>query len=266
MPELPEVETIKNQLSKKITNKTITEIKVRDYQRNFRGNKQNLLAKITHIDRRAKQLIFTLDNGFSFVIHLKMTGQLIFHHRLPSEIKKSTHVIFTFQDHTVLFFNDWRKFGFVKVIPTKDLAEHFQKTGPEPLTLPLSKFKKILRKRPRSKIKPLLLEQSVIAGIGNIYAQEACYKAHILPTRTIASLTDLELKNLLSAIKTILNSAIKHQGTSFDTSYRTAENKPGGYEPYVKVYHRKNCPKCQSKLKIIKQNGRSTYYCEKCQK
>jgi len=268
MPELPEVETIKNQLLKKVNSKYIKEIKVIDYQKNIKGNKNHLLAKITHIQRRAKQIIFNLSNSYSFVVHLKMTGQLIYHSKLPSEIKKTTHVIFYFKDNTFLLFNDFRKFGFIKIFKTKELEKYFQyqNLGPEPLPLNFSKFKQIFQKRPRSKIKPLLLDQKVIAGLGNIYAQEACFKAGILPTRLISSLDDLELKKLLLAIKSILKSAIKHQGTSFDVSYRTVEGKPGGYGPYVKVYHRKECPKCKRKLKVIRQNSRSTFYCSKCQK
>jgi len=266
MPELPEVETIKNQLLKKIKGQTIIEVQVKDYQKNFQGNPQHLQAKINGIWRRAKQLIFTLNNGYSFVIHLKMTGQLIYYTTLPSKIPPSTHIIFTFSNHYYLFFNDWRKFGFLKIIKTTDLDKQFHHLGPEPLSLSFKEFRTILQKRPRSKIKPFLLDQQIIVGLGNIYAQEACFKARILPTRQISTLTDSELKRLHHAIQTILKAAIQHQGTSFDTSYRTPENKPGGYEPYIKVYHRKNCPNCSSKLKILKQNGRSTYYCEHCQK
>ncbi len=262
MPELPEVETIKNQLLKKVKGKTISGVKTRDYRKKVKGNLKNVLAKIIDIQRKAKQIVFTLSNSYSFVIHLKLTGQLIYN---AGEIPKFAKIIFTFSDGKKLFFNDFRKFGFLKIMKTSALDEYFAKFGPDPLKLSCSKFKKLLQKKPRAKIKPALLDQHFISGIGNIYAQEACFKAKILPTRVISSLTELEIKKLCQALKTILKAAIRHQGTSFDTTYRTTENQPGGYEPYVKVYHRKNCPKCGSKLKILKQNSRSTYYCSKCQ-
>ncbi len=268
MPELPEVETIKVQLSKKVKRKTIVRVKVRDYSKRVRGNKKNFLAKIKSVQRRAKLIIFNLSNDYSFIVHLKMTGQLVYYRRPPKELKKATHVIFYFSEGSQLFFNDFRKFGFVKIMKTNKVERYFKekKIGPEALEVSFNHFKKILGRKKRSKIKPVLLDQKVIAGLGNIYAQEACFKAKILPTRMISNLDNLELKRLYFAIQTILKAAIKYQGTSFDTSYRTVENQPGSYEPYVKVYHRKNCPKCKSKLKIIKQNSRSTYYCEKCQR
>ena len=110
------------------------------------------------------------------------------------------------------------------------------------------------------------MDQSVIAGIGNIYSQEACFKAGILPMRTIGSLEEMEIKKLYQALNSILKSAIQHQGTSFDLTYRTIEDKPGGYDRYLKVYHQDKCSKCGSKLEVIKLNSRSTYYCPKCQK
>jgi len=266
MPELPEVETIANQLLKKIKNNIISKVEVRDYSKRFQGKKQTILAKIENIERRAKQIVFSLKNDYSFVIHLKMTGQLIYHQKFPAEIKKATHVIFTFSNGSHLFFNDFRKFGFVKIMKTKNLDTYFEMFGPDSLKVSFSNFKKVLEKKKRSRLKPTLLNQQVLSGLGNIYAQEACFKAGILPNRIIGSLSNLELKKLHSAIQIILRSAIKHQGTSFDTTYRTIEDKPGGYRPYVKVYHQKNCSKCKSKLNSNKLGGRSTYYCEKCQR
>jgi formamidopyrimidine-DNA glycosylase len=138
MPELPEVETIKNQLSKKIKNKTIKNIKITDYKKNFHGRPGNILVKITNIQRRAKQLIFTLSNNFSFIIHLKLTGQLIYHKTLPQEIRKSTKVIFTFTDNSVLLFNDFRKFGFIKIIKTNEVEKYLSKNSTMPSNLSLN--------------------------------------------------------------------------------------------------------------------------------
>lgn len=267
MPELPEVETIKNQLLRKVKTKTIDEVKVIDYQKNIHGERKKLLSKIIEIKRRAKLLIFELANGYSFLIHLKLTGQLIYYPQ-TQESSPFTKMVFNFSDGSQLFFNDFRKFGFVKVMETSKVEDYLKKEGygPEPLTLTLAQFKGLLNKKPKLKIKPLLMDQTFMAGMGNIYAQEGCFAAGILPTRIISSLREEEIKKLFQAIQEILTSAISHQGTSFDTTYVTPENKPGGFDSYLKVYHQSSCAKCKSKLKIIKMEGRSTYYCEKCQK
>lgn len=267
MPELPEVETIKNQLIQKIKGKTIKRIKIIDYHQKIQGDTKNLLAKITGIQRRAKLLLFNLSNHYSFIIHLKLTGQLVYQDK-PREIPKFAKVVFTFRDNSCLFFNDFRKFGFIKIMKTSEVENYLKKQGfgPEPLEITYSRFKHLLEKKPRSKIKPVLMDQTFLAGLGNIYAQEACFLAGILPTRTLASLTEPEIKKLYQAIQNVLKSSIQHQGTSFDTTYVTAEGKPGHFDSYLKVYHQPNCPKCRSKLKISKLASRSTYYCEKCQK
>ena len=266
MPELPEVETITNQLNRMIKGKKIVDVKVIDYPNRFQGGRKLVLDKIIEIERKAKHIVFDLANKHSFIIHLKMSGQLIFHKKLPGEIKKATHVIFFFSDGSCLFFNDFRKFGFVKVMKTGTVDKYFEKYGPDSLQMSFSEFRRVLEKKKRSKLKPTLLDQKVLTGLGNIYAQEACYIAGVLPDRVIGSLDLRELKKLYSAIKNVLKAAIKHQGTSFDTSYRTMEDKPGGYRKYIKVYHQKECLKCKSKLISEKLGGRSTYYCIKCQK
>lgn len=150
---------------------------------------------------------------------------------------------------------------------TDELETYLKKQnfGPEPLTLSFPKFRQLLQKKPKAKLKPLLMDQTFIAGLGNIYAQEACFRAKISPLRTISSLTPSETRLLYQAIQSLLKSALQHQGTSFDTTYVTTTGQPGYFDSYLKVYHQKNCPRCQTRLKIIKLNGRSTYYCGKCQ-
>ena len=267
MPELPEVETIKNQLLKKVKGKTIKNIRVKDYQKRIQGNLKNILAPILNIQRKAKLLVFNLANNYSFLIHLKLTGQLIYFPS-PPQTPRFAKVIFTFKDNSQLIFNDFRKFGFLKIMKTKDLEKYFQKQnyGPDPLKITLAQFQKLLQKRPRSKIKPTLMDQTLLAGLGNIYAQEACFLAHISPLRIVSTLTKAEIKKLYSAIQKILKASLKHQGTSFDTTYVTLAGQPGGFDPYLKVYHRDKCPRCKTKLKVIKLGGRSTYYCPHCQK
>lgn len=267
MPELPEVETIKDQLSKKIRGKIIKDLQVIDYQKNVQGRVKDILARITDIKRRAKLLIFHLANRCSFLIHLKLTGQLVYHEK-PKEISPSTKIVFTFQDGSRLFFNDFRKFGFLKIMETREVESYLKKEGygPEPLELSSEEFKRLLTGKPKARIKPLLMDQTFLAGLGNIYAQEACFLAGILPTRIISSLSEEEIKKLYQAIQKILSESIRHQGTSFDTTYVTPENKPGGFDAYLKVYHQEKCSSCHTKLKIISLGGRSTYYCPKCQK
>src|SRR3989339_621537 len=238
MPELPEVETIKNQLLFKIKNKIISRIKVIDYHKNVQGNIKQILAQITDVKRRAKFLIFFLSNGYSFLIHLKMTGQLIYLPKFPDKLKKETHLVFSFSDGSTMLFNDFRKFGIVKIGKTEDLAEFLKKFGPEPLEIKFVQFKSLLLAKSKSKLKPTLLDQKVISGIGNIYAQEACFLSGIQPTRRISTLTDLELKKLYNSIQQVLKAAIKHQGTSFDTIYVTPDGQKGNFDTYLKVYHR----------------------------
>lgn len=274
MPELPEVETIVRQLDKKIKNKTISQIKIIDYAGNVHGDlTKKALARIEEVKRRAKILIFTLSNGYSFLIHLKLTGQLLYypHSPIPQDslnVPKATHIIFYFRDGSALFFNDFRKFGYVKLMKTAEVDSHLikQGIGPEPLEISLSNFKKLLEKKPNAQLKPLLMDQSFIAGLGNIYAQEACYRAGILPTRKVSSLSEGEVEKIYQAIRDILHSAIKHKGTSFDTIYVTPENKRGSFDLFLKVYHQPKCRKCGSALKRMALAGRGTYFCSKCQK
>ncbi len=278
MPELPEVETIKNQLKVKIKSKTIKKIEVklskmvRDTSVVF-FKKMVVGIKIKNIERRAKLLIIHLNNGYSLVIHLKLSGQLVYYPSLEQKKEKHTHLIYYFSDNSCLCHNDLRQFGYVKLIKTTDLEKFFQQQGlgPEPLdkSFTLKKFKELLNKRPNSKIKPLLINQSFIAGIGNIYAQEACWGAQILPIRLVKSLTEKEIKKLHHCLIKILKLAIKSKGTTAaDAHYIDAQGREGSYKSKLKVYQRQNkkCFRCSQKIKRIKLGGRGTSYCPGCQK
>ena len=241
MPELPEVETIKRQLAKKIIGKKL-------------GSK-----KITNVRRRAKILIIDFNGGSSLIFHLKMTGQLIFN----GKPLKHTRKIFKFSDGSQLIFNDVRKFGWWKRIKdTKELEKQF---GPEALGIDFKTFKALLKKRPNSKIKPLLMDQKFVAGIGNIYSDEILFAAKVNPLRQAKTLTDREVQSIFKNIEKILKAAIKHQGSSIE-HYLDAYGKKGDYVKYHKVYHKKNCSKCGTKIKKIKISGRSAHFCPKCQK
>ncbi|MFA5051174.1 MAG: bifunctional DNA-formamidopyrimidine glycosylase/DNA-(apurinic or apyrimidinic site) lyase [Patescibacteria group bacterium] len=278
MPELPEVETIKNQLADKIIGKKIVKVEIRLAKLikgvsaiNFKNKLKN--ATIQDISRRAKLLIIRISNGYSLLIHLKLTGQLIFmkHGADNMEHQKYTHIIYYFSDKSALIYNDLRQFGYVKLVKTADLEKIFEqeKYGPEPLEkdFTLKKFQEILLKKSKLKIKPLLMDQSFIAGIGNIYAQEACFCAKISPIRTVKSLSDKEIKNLYHCLISILKQAIKHKGSSVE-NYVDASGEKGTYVSRLKVYGRENlkCFRCKSKVEKMVLAGRGTYYCPSCQK
>ncbi len=241
MPELPEVETIRRQLAQKIINKRL--------------NGQ----KIIGVRRRAKILIIDFADRSSLIFHLKLTGQLIFDGK-PS---RHTRKVFNFDDGSQLIFNDMRKFGWwKKVKETKKIEEEF---GTEALETDIGTFKILLRKRPNSKIKPLLMDQKFIAGIGNIYSDEILFASKVGPLRLVKTLTAEEIKNIFQNIKKILEAAIRYRGSSV-RHYLDACGQKGDYVKYHKVYQREKCFVCGTKIKRIKIGGRSAHFCPKCQK
>ncbi len=271
MPELPEVETIKRQLERRIKGKRIKTVEVRlpRFIKLSLAKFKKIVsqAKIKDVSRRAKLLIIELSNGYCLVVHLKLTGQLIFNGK-PG---KHTHLIYFFTDGSRLVHNDLRQFGFVKVVPKKELADFLEKEkfGPEPLSkkFTLSLFKELLNKRKNAKIKPLLMDQRFVAGIGNLYADEILFSARVRPIRQAKTLKEKEIKKIYQGIKRILTLAIKRQGSSVEY-YLDAKGKKGNYLPLVKVYQRTGqpCFVCQTKIKRLKIGGRSAHFCPKCQK
>lgn len=290
MPELPEVETITRQLKEKIVGLEIRDVEVKK-KRLFKGNPKEIISlQVENVRRRAKMIVLDLLHSRSggganlhLLIHLKMTGQLVYStknnqfgggHPIPpfnQEVpNKYTYVTFEFNDGSHLYYNDLRQFGWIKIIEDKELKQEFKDFGPEPLDRNFTAeiLKTNLRKYPRKKIKPTLMEQTVVAGLGNIYAAEVCFQAGIFPTRTITTLTNKDYDNLYQAIKEVLVLAIKYKGTSAD-AYVTLEGKQGTYRDKLWVYGREglSCPnKCGGKVKKIQLNRRGTYFCPKCQK
>jgi formamidopyrimidine-DNA glycosylase len=286
MPELPEVETIRRDLEAKILNKEIVGVAVKK-PRVIRGARQKLIAAvvgqaITGINRRGKLLIAALTSGQFLLMHLKMTGQLIYEYeqgivagghsltktdlRLPG---RYTHIIISFRDGSHLYFNDLRQFGYMQITDKAGLEKELNKFGIEPLTpgFTFADFKKIFARR-KTSVKALLMNQKLIAGIGNIYADEICFYAGIRPSRLAPVLTDAEIKKLYQGCKIILQKAIKARGTTFNT-FRDAEGNKGGFVKFLKVYGRKGerCKRCHAGVIIkIKQNGRGTHYCPECQR
>ncbi len=286
MPELPEIETIKLELNQLLINKKIKSVGIK-LPKQVKTPRNKFLkivqgSKIKNIKRRAKILIFDLNNGYHIIFHLKMTGQLIYRDKngklsgdgypikqdLTDLPNKYSHMIFSFSDGSHLFFNDLRQFGWVKLIDDKGLKEINSSYGPEPLNknFTFDKFK-IIFKDKKSAIKPLLMEQKVIAGIGNIYAQEACFCAGISPMRPANKISEAELKKLYNCLQKILKLAILKKGASVDT-YVDAFGHKGKMVPFLKVYGRagQKCKRCGNKIRLIKQKQRTTYYCPKCQK
>jgi formamidopyrimidine-DNA glycosylase len=270
MPELPEVETIKRQLNKRIKGKKIRDVEIKLPKlvkcplKKFKEAVQGSIIK--KISRRAKLLIIELSNGYCLITHLKMAGQLV----LNDMPHKHTCLIYHFNDKNRLVFNDLRRFGFVRLIQKKDLADFLKekKFGPEPLSkkFTLNLFKEILNKRKKAKIKPLLMNQNFLAGIGNLYSDEILFLAKVLPYRKSGTLKDIEIKRIYQAIKKILSLAII-KGGSTSATYLDAEGKKGKYFPLVKVYRRngKPCFNCGTEIQRIIINGRSAHFCPKCQ-
>lgn len=277
MPELPEVETIKKQLEKTLINKKVASIEIY-LPKLIQGASLSIFkqkiegAIIENIQRRAKILIIDLSNKLSLFIHLKMTGQLIYHKTYNTKQKtKYTHIIYHFTDKSVLLHNDVRQFGYVKLINTDKvnaLLENKEKLGPEPLdkNFTFEKFKHLLQIRKMTKIKTLLMDQKFIAGIGNIYSDEILFFAKVKPTHPVSALKQDEIKKIYQGIKKILLEAIKLRGSSVE-NYLDASGKSGEYAQKLKVYGREGqlCLKCKAKIERLKIAGRSAHFCPKCQ-
>ena len=286
MPELPEVETIKRELEKNLKGQIISDVEIlwdKTVSPTTAINFKEIIIgkKIIGLERRAKMLLIHLDKNISLAIHLKMTGQLIF---VPKNGKmilgghpthdvqtpgRHTRLIFTLKSGDKLYFNDLRKFGWVRILDEK-LKKYIEtEVGIEPLskTFAIAKVKEIFRKYPNRTIKQILLDQTLIAGIGNIYADEACFLSHLRPDRKIITLKDKDVIELYKKIIAVLKHSIKHKGTS-SRNYRRSNGEMGGFVPYLNVYGRKGepCKTCGTPILKIKHAGRGTHYCPKCQK
>ncbi len=284
MPELPEVETIRRGLQA-ICHKRIDKVQVLVPTIVKPKGLGSLLAghSITSLERRGKLLIAHLSNHTILLIHLKMTGQLVYRpekgklivggHPIDNVTEvpnRFTHIIVHFVDGSSLYFNDVRRFGYWRLIQPEDLPTIIADYGPEPLerSLTTTLWLDLLRHREKWLIKKLLLDQTVIAGIGNIYADEACFLTGIRPDRTIKSLKPHERLALLANIRKVLRKSIKHGGTSFN-NYVQVQGVPGNFSKLLMVYGRKGevCKKCKKeRITKIRLVGRGTHYCPRCQK
>lgn len=266
MPELPEVETIKRELEKAVLGKKILGVIINNPYVIKQPKKEGFIkglknTTIKNILRKGKLLIMELSNGKSLAIHLKMTGQLIY----PGNVKNA-RVSFKLSDGKWLDFNDRRLLGELRIIDDWRNLKFIKELGPEPFDLTSEQFKTMLIHK-KTKIKPLLMDQTFISGVGNLYAAEALFRAGIHPERPAFNLSDKEKELLFKEIKDTLNEAMRYKGSSVD-QYVQLSGKPGDYVRYHKVYDRqgKSCVVCKTPIKRISLGGRGTYFCPKCQK
>ncbi|HWT39668.1 MAG TPA: bifunctional DNA-formamidopyrimidine glycosylase/DNA-(apurinic or apyrimidinic site) lyase [Dongiaceae bacterium] len=290
MPELPEVETVRRGLADLIIGKTVM-AETHDTEKGFPNAPSDVTAfllgaTVTAVRRRAKVLMIDLSSDHSLLIHLKMTGQLVFVGKTPESRfgaghpndsligelpDKSTRVTLAFNDGTKLFFNDQRKFGWMKLIPTIEIpnVDFMKKVGPEPLAADFTAedFIGRLSRRSKTNIKAALLDQTVIAGVGNIYADESLWGAKIHPKRLVSSLTEAEMTKLYHELRDVMNLAIEKGGSSNHT-YVNAEGKKGSYMNFARVFRREGlpCPRCGTTIEKLRVAGRGTHICPFCQK
>lgn len=273
MPELPEVETIRRDLNKELKGRKIIRLKFYDWAKMLKPSPEALAKaiegkKIRDIARRAKLLLIHLDDhGTTVAIHLKLTGQL-FIRKSSDPSDKFTHVTIELDKGEELRFNDMRKFGFMKVIENRaELDKLLSEFGPEPFTkeFTFDTFKKIITKGSRA-IKTVIMDQAKISGVGNIYADEALWRAKIHPEKRAEKLTEKELKNLHDSILLVLEQGIEDRGTSVD-QYLDIYAKDGKHAKNLKVFRQNGrpCPKCGTIIKKIRVGGRGTHYCPACQ-
>jgi formamidopyrimidine-DNA glycosylase len=286
MPELPEVETVRRGLKSLIIRSTIKSVQ-HDTPKSFPNAtadvEQFLIgASVIEIRRRAKILLIDLSTEYTLVIHLKMTGQIVFrgesvfgaghpNDSLIGELPdRSTRVTLEFTDGSHLYFNDQRKFGWMKLLPTLEVPniDFMKKVGPEPLEADFtaSEFSERFKRRSKTSIKAALLDQTVIAGVGNIYADESLWGAKIHPKRLVSTITSDEFTRLYTELRSVMNMAID-KGGSTDKNYVNAEGKRGSYLDFARVFRRegKPCPRCGTTIIKFKAAGRGTHICPYCQ-
>ena len=318
MPELPEVETVRRGLAELLPGRVVARTAVFDSPKSFPNAPADVEqflygARVTAVRRRAKVLIIDLDTHYSLVVHLKMTGQLVFRQnsrhnarvspkksRGPRKVAqdfsadtarevddfagghpndslvgelpdRSTRVQIEFTDGSRLFFNDQRKFGWMKLLPTDEVKNlpFMQKVGPEPLdpNTRAEDFIQRIRRRQNSMIKPAFLDQAVIAGVGNIYADEALWAAQVHPQTRVKNISDQQLNTLFNELRQILQLSID-QGGSTDRNYVDAEGRKGNYLTFAHVFRREGqaCHRHPDQEVIkLKVAGRGTHICPVCQ-
>lgn len=287
MPELPEVETVRCGLERLIIGRIVTAVKCLESPKSFPNDPQEVErylvgSSIIAVRRRAKVLLIDLSTNYTLVTHLKMTGQIVYRGKqvfgaghpndsLIGELPdRSTRIEYTFDDGSHLYFNDQRKFGWMKLFPTPEVPniDFMKKVGPEPLEPSLTgdEFAARVRRRNNTTIKAAILDQTVVAGVGNIYADESLWGAKLHPATRVRDVSDDELRHLLEEIRTVMNIAIE-KGGSTDKNYVNAEGKRGSYIDFARVFRREGlaCPRCGAIIEKTRVAGRGTHICPVCQ-
>lgn len=286
MPELPEVETVRRGLLELTVGRTVKS-EIHDTPKGFPNapadvEKFLIGATITDVRRRAKVLLIDLSTAYTLVIHLKMTGQMVFrgeqvfgaghpNESLIGELPdRSTRVTIAFTDGSHLYFNDQRKFGWMRLMPTVEVPniDFMKKVGPEPLEADFTaeEFADRFKRRANTSIKAALLDQTVVAGVGNIYADESLWGAKVHPKRLVKTITPAEFTLLYTDLREVMNLAIA-KGGSTDKNYVSAEGKRGSYLDFARAFRREGqpCPRCGTEIIKFKAAGRGTHICPHCQ-
>lgn len=269
MPELPEVTTIVNDINERLVGRRIDEAKITSFGENLRiKSKQDLDQmltgkKIEKATRRAKYLIIELSNGNSLIIHLKLTGQFLLRDR-DARADEFTRLILNLDDGHQVRFCD--RNGAAEAFIVHKSSEVEKNLGPEPFEIKPKQFDDSIHRSEKKTIKETIVDQKIIAGVGNIYADEALFLAKINPFRSPKSITEEEAERLLNAIKEVLTESIKHRGTTID-SYRDLLGNPGTNQNYLQVYGKtgKPCPICKTPIEYTEIGGRRTHFCPECQ-
>lgn len=272
MPEMPEVETVRRGLMDLVNHKTIEDIEIR-YPAIINGDKDNFKeiltgTKIINIRRRAKFLIFDFNNDYSMLSHLRMEGKYQVRDNI-SEFDKHVHVIFHFTDGSMLGYRDVRKFGRMQLVKTNDVFESksLSKLGPEPLSDEFTfnnVYPRIIKRK--KSIKAVLLDQSVISGLGNIYVDEVLWMSKIHPETIANKLTKTEVEKIIKSSNDELKMAIDAGGTTI-RSYVDSRGNSGSFQFALNVYDQEGnpCKRCKTTIKKIKVSGRGTHFCPNCQ-
>lgn len=284
MPELPEVTVIVTSLNRKIKGLTLAAIEY-DWARKFFWGKYSIRdlagAKVEKVERTGKVILIRLAGNITILIHLKLTGQLIYQdkktriaggHPIPPlnlpVPNKTTRVTFAFSNGGHLYFNDIRKFGWVKIVESGDakIKEAIGELGPDALAVSYREFCERLSKKPYARIKKLLMDQAFVSGIGNIYSDEALWRAKIHPARTVSGLKETEIKGLYDGIQDSLKLAIEKGGSSAN-SFVDSGGEKGLFLTFAKAYHMtgKPCERCKTPIARKKMDGRSAHFCLHCQ-
>jgi formamidopyrimidine-DNA glycosylase len=290
MPELPEVQTTVNGLKTKVLNRAFVDVwsdwkKTIKKPKKFKDFLEQIKNKrIKNVWRRAKNIIFDLSDGYSLLIHQKMTGHLLYggwsqqedsvwrpidkKSLLNDPYNRFLHLIFFLNNGKMIALSDARKFAKVELWKTNELIKELERLGPEPLdkSFTLERFKETFKGK-RGKVKQVIMNPEIIAGVGNIYASEALWQAKIHPEKDIANLSEKELKSLYQAVIKVLELGVKLGGESF-SDYRKPDGSKGDFDSERRVYKREGqkCRRCGDLIKRIKVGQRSAFFCPTCQK